>query len=729
MRADPEDALSQGEVSEFYIPATATLAERRPRTLKHNDTFALFDHFGDVPAGPGSPEGLFHRDTRFLSRLTLSIEGRRPLLLSSMVQNNNSVLNVDLTNPDVYDNERLVLPKDTLHVGRAKLLWDACSYEVLSLRNFGPERRQFHMALDFDADFADLFEVRGFHRKHRGRIERRVLDDRRVEFVYDGLDGIGRRVEITFEPAPARLTTTRAWFLVELDHQARSSVTVQVSCHTSEEPRPARPHSFFKAIRSVRRELRCTSRRAGGIETSNSLFNEVLCRSMSDLTMLVTHTEHGPYPYAGIPWFSTAFGRDGIITALEMLWVDPGMARGVLRYLAAWQAEAVDEFADAEPGKILHEMREGELAHLREVPFGRYYGSVDSTPLFVVLAGLYWLRTRDRATLEQIWPAVKRALQWIDHYGDRNGDGFVEYGRRKDSGLRNQGWKDSEDAIFHADGQLAEPPIALAEVQGYVYLARRVAARVGHELGQHTLASRLSVQASTLRREFEDRFWCEDIGFYALALDGSNRPCAVRASNGAQLLFTGIADPAHAARVARTLFTPEFFSGWGIRTLSSVERRYNPLSYHNGSIWPHDNALIALGLARHGFVDEVLRLSGALFDAAAVMDMRRLPELFCGFRRDPNRNPTLYPVACTPQAWAAATPFALLQACLGIDCDAGGDVVRLRCPRLPPFLDWVRIRNLTVGKSRIGLLVQRHGDEVAVSLAEREGSARVEVTL
>jgi glycogen debranching enzyme len=679
-------------------------------------------------SGLRSPEGIFHRDTRFLSRLTLAVEGRRPLLLSSTVQNNNAVLNVDLTNPDVFEEERLLLPKDTLHIGRAKLLWDAGCYELLSLRNFGTEPRQFRLSLDFDADFADLFEVRGFHRDLRGTTERRVLDARTVQFVYEGLDQVRRTTEIQFDTDPGQLTTGRALFTLELAHRARAAICVVISCRTGTEGKtPAK--TFHRAIRSVRRRLRETSRRAAGVETSNPLFNEVLCRGMSDLTMLVTDTQYGAYPYAGIPWFSTPFGRDAIITAIEMLWVDPNIARGVVGYLAANQADSVDAFADAEPGKILHETRQGELAHLREVPFGRYYGSVDATPLFVVLAGMYWLRTRDSSTLRAIWPAVKNALRWIDRSGDRNADGFVEYGRRKESGLRNQGWKDSEDAIFHADGRLAEPPIALAEVQGYAYLARLLAARMGHYLGEHSLASKLEGQARALSDCFERRFWCEDIQFYALALDGAGNPCAVRASNGAQLLFTGIAAAERARTVVRTVFKPELFSGWGVRTLSSTEIRYNPLSYHNGSVWPHDNALIAFGLARYGFVDEVLRLSSALFDAASQMDLRRLPELFCGFRREARRPPTLYPVACAPQAWSAATPFALLQACLGMECDGDAQVVRLRRPKLPPFLDWIRVRNLSVGGTRLEILVQRHRNEVAVSLVDRDGPAQLEVIL
>lgn len=711
---------------EFYIAAHSSLAEPRPRTLKHGDTFALFDHFGDLSGEPGSSQGLYHEDTRFLSRLRLTMEGHAPLLLSSTVRSNNAVLDVDLTNPDLIRGDTLELAKDTIHIARMKFLWNAACYEILAVRNFSEEHRRVYLGLQFDADFVDLFEVRGFHRQRRGHVSACVRGTDHVRFDYASLDGIARATELFFEPRPARLAERHASFELDLRPQQRRAIVITVHCRVNE--RPAQ-RGLLVAIRSARHALREASRRTAAVETSSSVINEVLCRSMADISMLVTDTDHGPYPYAGVPWFSTAFGRDGLITAMETLWAYPSLARGVLRFLAANQASAEDALKDAEPGKILHETRKCELARLGEVPFERYYGSVDATPLFIALAGLYWQHTADRATLELIWPNIKAALAWIDDYGDIDRDGFIEYRRRSDGGLVNQGWKDSGDAVFHADGRLAEPPIALCEVQGYVYMARVAAAQMAQAVGESTLAARLTLQAQQLRERFEADFWDEELGMYVLALDGDKRPCRVRTSNAGQVLFTGIASPERAARMAQLLASREFLTGWGIRTVSARERRFNPASYHNGSIWPHDNALIAMGLARYGHAPQVAALATAMFDAAAHMDLRRLPELFCGLPRRRDKDPILYPVACAPQAWAAAAPFALLQACLGLEIDAAHRVAQLRFPKLPAPLDAVRIRNLAVADARVDLLLRRHDDDVAVNILRREGDAEVVVRL
>jgi glycogen debranching enzyme len=452
-------------------------------------------------------------------------------------------------------------------------------------------------------------------------------------------------------------------------------------------------------------------------------------RSSADLAMLVTELPTGPYPYAGVPWYSTTFGRDGLITAREMLWLDPAPARGVLAFLAATQATAEEPQRDAEPGKILHEARKCEMARTGEVPFGRYYGTVDATPLFVALAGAYLRRTGDLGFVRGIWPHVLAALEWMDRYGDRDGDGFIEYARRSRHGLVQQGWKDSHDSVFHADGSMAEPPIALCEVQAYAWEAREQAATIAQALGETQRAAQLRDSAAQLRERFLRAFWCEDLGVYALALDGRKQPCRVAASNAGHALWTGIAAPEHAARMAQRFLDDDFFSGWGVRTVAAGQARYNPMSYHNGSIWPHDNALIAAGLARYGHTDAAMRLMSGLFDASLHFSQHRLPELFCGFPRREGEGPTLYPVACSPQAWAAAAVFAMLQACLGLDIDAARGELALHAPRLPGFIDRLDLHGLRIGHADVDLLLQRYHHNVGVEVIGKRGDVAVRIAV
>ncbi|MCC8961981.1 amylo-alpha-1,6-glucosidase [Bradyrhizobium sp. Pear76] len=711
--------------SPFYIPMTGPAARPR-RSLKHDDTFIVLDSHGDIGASAGGPDGLFNADTRYLARLEMVLEDVQPLLLGSNMRDDNSALTVDLTNSDVYRDGRLTLPKDTLHIVRSIFLWRGTAYQRIGLQNHGDHAASFDLTLLFDNDFADLFEVRGERRPRRGIGSSKLLGPTDVVLEYCGLDEQTRITALHFDPRPTRLSVNAATYHFDLEPGQVTSLFVAVSCN---KPIMQKPAPFFRGLLAHRREMRNSSAGAASIETSNNIFNEVLCQAMADLNMLMTETPQGRYPYAGIPWYSTTFGRDGLITALQMLWVDPRIAKGVLKRLALFQAKAVDPLADAAPGKILHEMRGGEMAALREVPFAHYYGSVDSTPLFVLLAGLYLERTGDVETLRELWPAVEAGLQWIDGPGDPDRDGFVEYQRATDEGLRNQGWKDSFDAIFHADGTLAEGNIALAEVQGYVFAGKQLAARAARTLGFADKAAKLDAEAERLRERFEEAFWCEELGTYALALDGTKRPCKVRTSNAGQTLFSGMVREDRARRVAADLMSQKFFSGWGIRTVAAGEARYNPMSYHDGSIWPHDNALIALGFARYGLKHSVAHLFKGLFDAASYMELRRLPELFCGFRRERRRGPVLYPVACAPQAWASATPFTLLEAALGLEFDTTRGEIRLRDPRLPEFLNDVVLRDLRLGASSVDLRLRRHGDEVSLEVLRTRGQIQVSIVL
>jgi glycogen debranching enzyme len=720
----PAAAWASGELQpapeSYHIEATKSLVGRTLRTLKHDDLFGVFDKQGDCHGGEDGPDGLFYQDTRFLSALSLRLGGLEPLLLGSVVLDDNGALIVDLANADLHDADGKVwLQRDSIYVGRTKFLCGTTAYERIRLRRFNPVGRRIALDIAFDADFADLFEVRGERRPRRGTLKAEVLDPRTACFTYLGLDGIARSTRIHFDPAPDRLSERHARWDLDLDAKGRFDVVMKTACAMAEPP--DEPPHMLAAYRTLRRVSRVRSRLRASVDSSNDLFNAVIGRAGADIDMLLTDTEYGLYPYAGVPWYSTIFGRDGLITAMELLWAAPEIAKGVLKALALTQASEVDEAADAEPGKIIHEMRGGEMARLGEVPFGRYYGSVDATPLFVMLAGQYLARTGDVETIRAIRPNIEAALGWIERASDA--DGFVRYARMTERGLVNQGWKDSFDSIFHADGRAADGPIALCEVQAYVFAARRAAAEIARALGEGEEEMAQLRRAEMLRQRFEERFWLDDLGCYALAIDGRGEPCRVLSSNAGHALFAGIASPERAARLARLLTGQRFFSGWGVRTIAAGEARYNPMSYHNGSVWPHDNALIAMGLARYGHKAEALRIVEGLIEAAVYDEARRLPELFCGFSRRRKRGPTSYPVACSPQAWAAAAPFALVAAATGLDLGHAEGIVRLVQPALPPFLDDLRLCDVTVAGSRLDLRLSRAGDDVTTAVTRRQGKA------
>ncbi|MFQ5804691.1 MAG: glycogen debranching N-terminal domain-containing protein [Candidatus Methylomirabilales bacterium] len=708
---------------EYYILATSSLADDRTRVLKHGETFAVFDRYGDIqPTGLGE-QGLYHEGTRFLSRLEVRLAGQRPLLLSSTLREDNTLLTVDLTNPDISSDGRVVLLRDTLHMFRSKLLWQGSCYERFRFRNYAHDLVETSIAVRFAADFADIFEVRGIKRARRGMPLPAELESRHVVLAYRGLDGVVRRTRLQFSPEPTSLTDAEVIWRIRMPPHSETTVFLTVSCEAD----LGGPSigTYNRAATMVAEALRQATSRTCSIYTSNEQFNDLVNRSLADIHMMITHTPEGPFPYAGVPWFSTPFGRDGLITALGLLWVNPDIARGVLAFLASTQAKEVLPESDAEPGKIVHEIRRGEMAAVGEIPFGCHYGSIDATPLFVILAGAYYDRAGEKAFIEELWPSIAMALEWIDRWGDMDGDGFVEYARRSRHGLIHQGWKDSDEAVFHADGSLAEGAIALCEVQAYVYAAKTAAAALADCLGKPELAERLRNEARVLQERFEEAFWCEDLGTYALALDGDKRPCRVKSSNAGQCLFSGIVAPERARRVAETLLHHDSFSGWGVRTVGASEIRYNPMSYHNGSVWPHDNALIAFGLARYRLSEPLLRILAGLFDASLFMDLHRLPELFCGFHRRPGEGPTSYPVACAPQSWAASSVFLFLQACIGLSFHGPEQEIRFSHPVLPPFLHAVEIRHLRINGGSLDFVLRRHAQDVGIEILRKEGEVRV----
>ena len=714
---------------QWYVSARLARTESNPQVLKNDETFAIFDHFGDSQVLASGEQGIYHEDTRYLSFYELLVDGLRPLYLGSTVRDDSSLLIIDLMNPDLPREDGKRIEKGTVHIFRAKLVWDGSCYEHIRLVNHGLEPVALRVTIAFAADFDDLFEVRGMHREQRGaRLPSRVADDS-VTLSYEGRDGQRLDTRVRFQPMPASLGEGVVNFDVQLAPRAAAHLYCTVSCMRSGLQGARRISGYDEAFEASSAARRSSSLGSCVLESSNLLFNRWLDRSRSDLAMLTTALPTGPYPYAGVPWYSTTFGRDGILTAIQYLWVDPQLGRGVLAFLAASQASHEDPASDAEPGKILHEARKSEMARTREIPFGRYYGTVDATPLFIVLAGAYYGRTGDLDFVRQIWPNILAALHWIDHFGDIDADGFVEYARRSGDGLVQQGWKDSQDSIFHADGRLAEAPIALCEVQAYVYEAKLQASMLARLLGDKELSKRLVDDARALKQKFNASFWCEELGTYAIALDGRKQQCRVAASNAGHALWCGIASEAYAARVARSMTGKQMFCGWGIRTVGSGQTRYNPMSYHNGSVWPHDNALVAAGMARYGHVDEALRITAAMYEASLCFDQHRLPELFCGFSRREGEGPTLYPVACSPQAWAAATVFGLLGACLGIGFRADPPAVVLRRPRLPDYIQWLRIGPLSIRHGSVEMLLRRYENNVGIDVLHKHGDVEVSVVV
>lgn len=710
---------------QWYVAADSHRADSRTQALKHGDTFAVFDRLGEIGLTGLGEQGLYDLGTRFLSKWELLIDGRRPMLLNSTMKEDNSVLVVEFTTPDIHLGDETLLAKGNLHVYRSLVVQDGTLYEHLSLTNYARDALDLSIEYRYAADYADVFEVRGARRERRGELREPEVGDASVVFAYRGLDGRLRETRLRFEAPVVDIDGKRCLSRLALEPGASRELQAVVTCRSGRSLDAV--GSYAQAIQAAEQAIEAGRAQRAEIVTSNEHFNRWINRSVADLEMLTSHTAHGPYPYAGIPWFSTPFGRDGLITALQTLWVQPDLARGVLRFLAAHQASSTDESSESEPGKIVHEMREGEMPALGEVPFRKYYGTVDATPLFVILAGYFYRRTGDRSLIAEIWDNIRRAIAWIDEHGDPDGDGFVEYQRHNDSGLKQQGWKDSDDSVFHDDGSDAVGPVALSEVQGYVYEAKLLAADLAEEMGDAAWAQRQRDDAHGLREKFNRQWWIADMNTFAIALDGEKRPCKVRNSNAGHLLFSGIVERQYAPGLAATLTAPSSFNGWGVRTIAEGEARYNPMSYHNGSIWPHDTAIVAAGLARYGFRKEAAQIMSGLFDATLFMDWSRLPELFCGFPRAPGHAPTLYPVACSPQAWAAGSVFMLLHSCLGVSFSPHKPQIRFDHPVLPGYLQWVSIRNLQIGGGTVDVTLRRHPRDVGLTVDDKRGDIDVVV--
>jgi glycogen debranching enzyme len=663
---------------------------------REGDLFQVSDRRGDIAPGERAC-GLFYKDTRYLSRFELLVNGQKPGLLSADASQN-------------YIQSVFGQANGT-GVRRQRVIFGGALYERIAVTNYGAAPTPVRVELRFAADFADLFEVRGYPRQRRGDLLAPIVADG-VILSYRGLDAVLRQTALRFSLPPAELTAESATWTLQLAPQ--ETCTIDVTAAPAENGAFPATCGFDAALAALSGEYRRWQAELPAIATDNELLNRVLDRSVRDLRLLEADLGSGKFPVAGIPWFAVPFGRDSIITALEALPLNPDLARGTLRTLGALQGREVNAWRQEAPGKIAHELRSGEMANLDEIPFKRYYGTVDATPLYLVLLCEYYAWTGDLELVRELLPNIKAALGFI-------GDGFLTFRADRGAGLAVQSWKDSHDSLTHRDLRPAVSPVAVSEVQGYVCDAKRRLAPILELLGERELAARLRSEADALQTRFNQAFWMADRQYYAIALDGDGAQVGTLSSDIGHCLWSGIVAAEKAPAVAQRLLSPELFSGWGIRTLSTLDSSSNPHSYHNGSVWPHDTALCILGLKRYGFDLEANRVIGAMLEAAAHFESFRLPELFCGHSREDGA-PVAYPVACSPQAWAAAAPFAWIAAMLGLAPDAAAGVLRLR-PCLPPFLGRLSVRGLRVGGAVVDLEVTRDGSAATV----REGRLAVVV--
>lgn len=709
-----------------YAVASGALDIRDTIVIKDRDLFLLTDFDGNVPRENINALGLYFQDTRFLSAYELVLEGIPPTFLLSTGKQGFAEVQ-ELTNPDLRLPTGATIPKETITFHRERVITPMTLHEALTITNFNVAEVPLELVIYFDSDFKDIFELRGFVVDYpRGTLHPPRWRDRALTFQYDGADQIIRKTVLEFDPAPTSRRGGQVAYGLQLGARSSMTLRLRVSVELSSVSKPTEPPATnLTALvergnegyaRWIKNQPKLTS--------DSRIWNDLIDRSRMDLYLLQSGHTRDLYPAAGIPWFATLFGRDSLITALENIW-EVSQARSILKRMADLQGVKVDPWRDEEPGKIMHELRRGELAHCNVVPFNPYYGTVDATPLFVILLSEYFRLTGDVELPRLLEPNLRAALDWMETYGDTDRDGFLDYEQASGSGLVNQGWKDSWDAVMHKNGNLADPPIALVEVQGYAYRARLGASDLYRALGNDAEATRQHFLASWLRDAFNDTFWMEDEGFYCLALDGQHRQCKVISSNPGQALWTGIVPPERAARVADRLMRPDMFTGWGIRTLSTSEERYNPMGYHVGTIWPHDNALIAMGFKQYGEDRKLRQLVTGFFESARQFTDLRMPELFCGYDRVQYPVPVRYPVACSPQAWAAGAALLFMRAMLGIFPVASRNELLVIRPDLPEWLNSITVEGLRVGPNSVDLRYQRQGQHTFTEVIRQSPDLRV----
>jgi glycogen debranching enzyme len=698
-------------------------------TLIDGKTFLSTTVAGDISPAGAPDVGFFHDDTRFLSQLELRIGGHRAVVLSSSTEKT-FASQIELTTASIPLRDSMELPENTIHIRREQLLHGKIMFDRIALENFNLSAVEFVVELVFDADFVDVFQVRGVARQKRGQYFAPVVSENSVVFPYRGLDNLARHTEIRLAPPPTHIQERTARWDLKLDPLKKIDLQLTIvpsvmpaGDHESEaQPKNgAGAADFRSSLRQRRDAFAVWQKESTQFESSNDVFDQALLTATGDFHALQIPDGRERIIAAGIPWFATMFGRDSIIAAYQSLLLNPQLALDTLRVLARRQGTEVNDWQDEQPGKILHEFRTGEMTRCGEMPFGPYFGSVDSTPLFLILLSETFNWTADEILVRDLLPAAYQALNWIDQYGDLDGDGFIEYQRRSPRGLVNQGWKDSWDANMHRDGTIAKPPIALVEAQGYVYDAKYRMASLMRSFGDIQTAEKLKRDAAELARRFERAFWRPQLGFYAMALDAEKKPLEVISSNPGHLLFTRMANRERCRAVANRMMRDDMFSGWGWRTISRDERIFNPLSYHRGSVWPHDNSLIAHGMALNEFREPAQKILTSLFQTAMNFRNYRLPELFCGVQRREYDEPVHYPVSCSPQAWASGAMFLILSSVLGIRPAAHRKELNIMNPALPEWLDYLKIRNLRIGNSRVGLDFTRQGTRTFCNVVEIEG--------
>ncbi|HWS16658.1 MAG TPA: glycogen debranching N-terminal domain-containing protein [Candidatus Elarobacter sp.] len=713
------------EISPPYPEPRLVYQNAEPRkvnnlTLIDGKTFLSTTIAGDIMP-PGAPDvGFFHDDTRFLSRLELRVDGYRTVVLSSSTEQT-FVSQIELTTGKSTMRETYEIPENTVHIRREQLLSSETLFDNFSFENFNFHELELNIELAYEADFMDVFQVRGVARENLGHYYQPIVRHDSIVFHYCGLDGVARETVIHLSPEPEVVDGTTARWKLRLPpfkrFQLQTTIVPQVEGKRSRSVRP----DFALQLRLRREALADWASHSTSFSSSNSIFNEMVATCKGDFHALQIPEAKERVIAAGIPWFATMFGRDSIIAAYQSLMLNPQLASETLRVLASHQGKEKNDWRDEEPGKILHEHREGEMTRAGEMPFGPYYGSVDATPLWLILLSETFNWTADEQLVKDLLPNAYRALEWIDSCGDLDGDGFIEYLRRAPKGLANQGWKDSWDAIMHHDGEIAKTPVALCEVQGYVYEAKYRMASLMRSFGDIKTADRLKRESAEMAKRFEKAFWMPKLGFYAMALDREKRQTKVISSNPGHLLFTRMLAQDRAKAITQRFMRDDMFTGWGWRTMSRDERVFNPLSYHRGSVWPHDNSLIAHGMALYEFREPANQLFNALFQAALNFRDYRLPELFCGIERREHDVPVQYPVSCSPQAWASGSVFLILMSVLGIRPSAHRKELNVVNPALPEFLDQLSIRNMRVGGSRVGLDFTRRGDRTFCNVVDIEG--------